>query len=109
VNAHINILFALYREKSFALTGHSLGGALAVMAAAYLQNVYNSVNYLYTMGQPRVGNDNFAAFMTKSIPNTYRIVNNADQVPHVPQSVLGFKHSGFEVWYKKEMSIYKIC
>ncbi len=104
VNSHINTLLALYREKSFALTGHSLGGALSVMAAAYLQSVYNNVDYLYTMGQPRVGNDKFAAFMTTFIPNTFRIVNNADQVPHVPQSILGFKHSGLEIWYKKNMS-----
>lgn len=77
------------------ITGHSLGGALAVMAAAHLQNKYKMVQYLYTQGQPRVGNDNFAQFMTKFIPNTYRIVHYADQVPHVPQSVLGFKHSGW--------------
>ena len=50
---------------------------------------------LYTQGQPRVGNDKFAEFMTKFIPNTYRIVHYADQVPHVPQSILGFKHSGW--------------
>ena len=109
VNSHINTLFALYRENSFALTGHSLGGALSVMAAAYLQSLYNTVDYLYTMGQPRVGNDKFAAFMTKFIPNTYRIVNYADQVPHVPQSALGFKHEGLEIWYQRGMKDYRIC
>ena len=77
------------------ITGHSLGGALAVMAAAHLHNKYKMVEYLYTQGQPRVGNDKFAQFMTQLIPNIYRIVHYADQVPHVPQSVLGFKHSGW--------------
>ena len=77
------------------ITGHSLGGALAVMAAAHIQNKYNAVNVLYTQGQPRVGNDDFAKFMTSFIPNTYRIVDYADQVPHVPQSILWFKHSGW--------------
>lgn len=109
VNAHVNALLALYRENSFVLTGHSLGGALSVMAAAYLQSVHKTVNFLYTMGQPRVGNDKFAAFMTTFVPNTYRIVNYADQVPHIPQSVLGFKHSGLEIWYQRGMASYRIC
>jgi len=65
------------------------------MAAAHLHNKYRMVEYLYTQGQPRVGNDKFAQFMTQFIPNTYRIVHYADQVPHVPQSALGFKHSGW--------------
>lgn len=55
---------SLYRNSKIILTGHSLGGALSVMAAAYLQNLYNNVLCLYTLGQPRVGNDKFAAFMT---------------------------------------------
>ena len=46
------------------MTGHSLGGALAVMAAAHLHNKYSLVENLYTLGQPRVGNDKFAEFMT---------------------------------------------
>jgi predicted lipase len=95
VLTHIDHLEAIYRKKKFMITGHSLGGALAVMAAAYLQKVYETVDQLYTMGQPRVGNDKFAEFMTTFIPNTYRIVHYADQVPHVPQSILGFKHSGW--------------
>jgi hypothetical protein len=79
------------------------------MAAAYIQDVYGNVDQLYTMGQPRVGNDKFAAFMTTFIPNTYRIVDYADQVPHVPQSILGFKHAGFEIWYQRGMQSYTIC
>ena len=109
VEQHINYLHSLYRHDRIMLTGHSLGGALAVMAAAYLQSVYGHVEQLYTMGQPRVGNDKFAAFMTTFIPNTFRIVHYADQVPHIPQSVLGFKHEGFEIWYQRGMQQYTIC
>ena len=78
VEAIINNLRSKYASAKIMVTGHSLGGALAVMAAAHLQDKYNLVDMLYTMGQPRVGNDKFAQFMTSFIPNTYRIVHYAD-------------------------------
>jgi len=109
VEANLNSLLALYRSAKIVVTGHSLGGALGVMAAAHIQNVYKNVDQLYTMGQPRVGNDKFAQFMTTFIPNTFRVVNYADEVPHIPQSILGFKHSGFEIWYQRGMQQYNIC
>jgi len=95
VEAKLQSLWVKYPTASVMLTGHSLGGALAVMAAAYIHSTYKLVSVLYTQGQPRVGNDKFAQFMTSLIPDTYRIVHYADQVPHIPQSVLGFKHSGW--------------
>ena len=103
VEAIVENLFGKYPSASIYLTGHSLGGALTVMAAAHLQSRYGKVDQLYTMGQPRVGNDVFAAFMTQFIPSTFRVVNYGDQVPHVPQSILGFKHSGWEIWYQRGM------
>jgi predicted lipase len=60
VESNLNSLLALYRTAKVVITGHSLGGALGVMAAAHIQNVYKNVDQLYTMGQPRVGNDKFA-------------------------------------------------
>jgi predicted lipase len=59
VNFILDDLVAMYRGAKVLLTGHSLGGALAVMAAAHIQSVYGNVAALYTMGQPRVGNDVF--------------------------------------------------
>lgn len=79
------------------------------MAAAHLHNKYSLVENLYTLGQPRVGNDKFAEFMTQFIPYTYRIVHYADEVAHIPQSILGYKHSGWEIWYKRGMQSYTIC
>ena len=48
------------------VTGHSLGAALAALCAAELGANRNSLGIsiegVYTYGQPRVGNANFAAF-----------------------------------------------
>lgn len=63
------------------ITGHSLGGALAIMATRYLAS--DSLGACYTFGGPRVGNSLFADDIKTPI---YRIVNAADGVPRVPPS-----------------------
>ncbi|MFQ6094402.1 MAG: hypothetical protein ACE5OR_17305 [bacterium] len=59
------------------LTGHSLGAALATLAA----DLSGSVQGLYTYGSPRVGDLNFKKNF--NVP-AYRFVNNADIVTKVP-------------------------
>lgn len=64
--------------RTIWLTGHSLGGALATLAAARLAGVTG----LYTFGSPRVGDRQFAE---RCPDRAYRVVNNNDIVPHVPR------------------------
>lgn len=59
------------------VTGHSLGGALASIAACELEKS-RRLAAVYTFGAPRVGNPAWAA-LTK-VP-VYRVVNNRDAVP----------------------------
>ncbi|MFG6093803.1 lipase family protein [Leptothoe sp. ISB3NOV94-8A] len=67
------------------ITGHSLGGALATMAAASLQENGFNVAGLYTFGQPRVGDLTFSRQLNKNLSGrAFRFVNNNDVVPHVP-------------------------
>lgn len=67
------------------VTGHSLGGALATMAAASLSDNGVEVAGVYTFGQPRVGDRTFASQLNKHIDGrVFRFVNNNDIVPHVP-------------------------
>jgi len=75
------------------LTGHSLGGALATLAAAHLGR--DAVNGLYTYGSPRVGD---AAFV-KVLPERgyYRFVHRDDWVTTVPPKILGYVHAGVEI------------
>lgn len=70
-------------------TGHSLGGALAILAASR-----RPPGAVYTFGSPRVGDRNFAN--TLAAVEIYRIVNQHDIVPSLPPEggTLGFRHVG---------------
>lgn len=81
----------LGRDKPIVLTGHSLGGALATLAAAFWRGKY-TIASVYTYGQPCVGFDSFQAFMNVQLANRfYRFVNADDIVPRVPP---GYEHVG---------------
>ena len=68
-------------------TGHSLGGALATLAASRWNTV---TTHLYTYGSPRVGGKKFIqSFLTR---NRYRFRNNNDIVTRVPFEIFGYKH-----------------
>jgi triacylglycerol lipase len=85
--------------QSLWCTGHSLGGALAVLAAAHLLAEGHRVNGLYTFGQPRVGDETFATECVNRLAKQYfRFVNNNDTVTRVAPRVLGYAHTG-EVRY----------
>jgi hypothetical protein len=70
------------------ITGHSLGGALAQIAAAVLGS--DQVAACYTYGSPRVGNSYFDLWV--KVPS-YRVMNYADIVPQVPLPLV-YRHSG---------------
>jgi hypothetical protein len=87
------------------VTGHSLGGALAVLAAADIKRSFpdladNELD-LYTFGCPRVGTPLFAEYIFKlfAVGHYYRITHANDLVPHLPNDIIGFRHGGNEVWY----------
>ena len=68
-------------------TGHSLGGALATLAASRWNT---ETTHLYTFGSPRVGGKKFVqSFKTRE---RYRYRNNNDIVTKVPFEILGYKH-----------------
>ena len=68
------------------LTGHSLGGALATLAAhelvAALNQAATSIHVsCYTFGAPRTGNHAFARDYQSLVPDTWGLIN--DQVRHL--------------------------
>lgn len=75
------------------MTGHSLGGALAVLAANRIGE--SRPVGLMTFGCPRVGDTEFCADVANRHPGQHmRFVNGADVVPMLPFFVLGYRHSG---------------
>ena len=70
------------------ITGHSLGGALAALAATSLEYQGFKVAGLYTFGQPRVGDWSFTrAVNSRMGDRMFRYVNNNDVVPLIPPQV----------------------
>jgi len=71
------------------LTGHSKGGALAMLAALTLASEkLMPVTEVVTFGSPRVGGPDFAAKYTAAGINGLRYENYQDLVPHVPMNSL---------------------
>eukprot|EP00127_Corallochytrium_limacisporum_P000624 Clim_evm23s22 gene=Clim_evmTU23s22 len=81
-------------------TGHSLGGALAVLAGSHLYRFLSAPIAIYSFGAPRVGNAGFANMADMAVPCTYRIVMDGDLVTNLPKHWhFGnpYKHSGYEI------------
>eukprot|EP00479_Gromia_sphaerica_P005319 TRINITY_DN16346_c0_g1_i1.p1 TRINITY_DN16346_c0_g1~~TRINITY_DN16346_c0_g1_i1.p1 ORF type:complete len:186 (-),score=21.79 TRINITY_DN16346_c0_g1_i1:89-646(-) len=109
-------LVRAYPNYEVLYTGHSLGGAMAMIGAFDLRrtNTIPSSTLVYTFGQPRVGNYAFSQLYDSLLSETYRIVSGRDLVPHVPNcrtnsgipgDPLGYcvpgaaYHAGTEIWY----------
>ena len=74
--------------NSLYVTGHSLGAAMATIAAGRMQS---KVLALVTFGSPRVGNKQYVNSLTVT---HYRVQNNCDDVTKVPFKLMGFAHHG---------------
>ncbi len=68
------------RDKPLYITGHSLGGALATIAAKRL-NHPAGIAACYSFGAPRVGDEDWVAGIKAPV---YRLVNAADCVTMLP-------------------------
>jgi hypothetical protein len=83
-------------------TGHSLGGALATLAAFDLSHRSSSSKNkpekiaMYNFGSPRVGNKAFATEFNRAVPESWRLVAQNDAVVRVPRLV-GYCHVGHAV------------
>ncbi|KAF8382428.1 hypothetical protein PRIPAC_71570, partial [Pristionchus pacificus] len=93
--------------KELWITGHSLGGSMASIAAATIvdQELWPRKKIrLMTYGEPRTGNKDYASVMDSNILAMHRVVHERDMVVHVPPPVLGYEHSRQEIFYGEDMS-----
>jgi len=89
------------------VTGHSLGAALAQLAALNFSRYAESMNtnvsiIVYTFGSPRWANLNVADYFGAMIKTNWRLVNEHDIVPTVPPESFGFHHTWTEIWYTSD-------
>lgn len=71
----------LRKDWPLRITGHSLGGAVAAVLAAYFERQGYTVERVVTFGQPRVTTKLPPEY---ELPVTTRVVNDLDVVPMVP-------------------------
>lgn len=98
IGAQIQAEFSKNPNVNIIITGHSLGGAMAMLYCQLLKeaNPQILVTNLITFGQPRCGNIEFIkSFDTLSIPY-FRFVNDGDYVTDVPPpySTSNWSHTG---------------
>lgn len=85
-------------SRRLVVAGHSLGGAVATLAAAHLRAAAHPCD-LYTYGSPRAGNEAFAAFVdAQASGSEYRLTHLDDPVPRLPPIVFGYRHTSPEYW-----------
>lgn len=106
---HLDELVKLYPGYQLSLVGHSLGGAVAALAALDFQ-ARGWKPQVTTFGEPRIGNDRLTQYLDKAFPSNcqngqsemYRRVTHIDDpVPLLPLSEWGYRMHAGEVFISK--------
>ncbi|KAG9293813.1 hypothetical protein G9A89_019151 [Geosiphon pyriformis] len=90
--------------------GHGVGGVYAIFAMLEFLKIRQDIPlYVYTFGQPRFGNINFARYLNELKRlrklHIYRVTHTDDKVPSLPATGLHgeeYFHSVTEVWISTE-------
>ncbi|HSM02348.1 MAG TPA: lipase family protein [Acidimicrobiia bacterium] len=86
--------------KPVIFTGHSLGGALAMLGAVRADAEGHEVDAIYTYGQPRIGLGDFSRLFAERLGDrTYRSINHVDLVTRVPLLLQGYRHVGERIYF----------
>ncbi|MCO4782636.1 MAG: lipase family protein [Candidatus Cloacimonetes bacterium] len=82
----------LRKSYQTKITGHSLGGGVAILMGSYLKHHKYLVNEIITFGQPRITNKDGATVL-RNLP-LERVTVELDLVPSLPPKFLGYRHFG---------------
>ncbi|KAM7276045.1 hypothetical protein ACFE04_017911 [Oxalis oulophora] len=92
VREEIGRVLEMYGDEplSLTITGHSLGAALATLAAYDIHETFKHAPLVtvISFGGPRVGNKSFRSHLEKSGTRILRIVNSDDLITKVPGFVI---------------------
>lgn len=106
-------LYERYQElrqnnrRPLFLTGHSLGGAMATVAAAKLLHEDKPFTSAYTFGQPRTMTLATARiFNVEAKSKFFRFQNNNDIVTRVPARLMGYSHVGSYLYISEEQTLH---
>ncbi|KAJ3358479.1 hypothetical protein GGF32_000382 [Allomyces javanicus] len=85
-----------YPQATIIFTGHSLGAAVATLAAADVATVIvpPSRVHLLNFASPRVGNADFSTMVgAMGLVAVDRVTEGNDLIPHVPLMAFGYRHA----------------
>jgi hypothetical protein len=94
-----------YPDYKVIATGHSLGGALASLAAGVLRSQGTTVD-LYTYGAPKIGLEGISEYLTNTTYGaTFRVTHKNDPIPKLPPALLGFRHISPEYYVTSGVNV----
>lgn len=97
-NSVINALQGQPPATRITLVGHSLGGAIATLAAPDIAiNLQRPHVDVCTVGAPRPGKQDFRSRFNERIADCHRLTNRLDIVPHLPTVATFWRHVGEEI------------
>ncbi|KAF3327464.1 Lipase [Carex littledalei] len=110
VRNKLRSLLKMHPRAKFIVTGHSLGGALAILFPAILlfhkeTELMERLLAVYTFGQPRVGDAQLKRFMEAHVCHPvnkyFRVVYCNDVIPRIPYDdrMFLYKHFGVCRYY----------
>lgn len=92
IRMEVRQLLKLYKNEplSITITGHSLGAALATLAAYDIKTTFEGAPLVtvISFGGPRVGNQCFRSLVDKQGTKILRVVNPSDLITKVPGFVI---------------------
>lgn len=100
-----NLIKVCGADQTLSVTGHSLGGALAVLAAVE----WGIVDTLVTFGAPRVSTQRCIQNASRGTAQHRRYVYGADIVPVVPLLTMGYRHDCNAIYLKQDGEAIEDC
>ncbi|KMT04710.1 hypothetical protein BVRB_7g168920 [Beta vulgaris subsp. vulgaris] len=110
VKTKLKDLLEEHKNAKFVVTGHSLGGALAILFPTVLilheeSEMIKRLLGVYTFGQPRIGDAKLGSFIEEQLNKPelryFRVVYCNDVVPRLPydDKTFLYKHFGICLYY----------